>query len=240
MAVVVDLDRVGVRQPGGRLHLALEPGQGDRVGPGLGLDQLRGAGALQQLVLGEVDLAHPPFAQLADELVLAELAGLVQLGAQAVQEERAVDRQRRTDRQEQDVRAGLLGRAELRDDRGGVGMQPEQKHRGDRTDEHRHQHPRGDRRRVRDERPVDHHQHQHLDHAVLDEGQDDRQVLGAAVHQVEADEVLGDHQYQRQPRNNTYSTTRSCLRVSGASLASRPATTTASKQRSPISPTRSE
>ena len=32
VAVVVDLDRVGVRQPGGRLHLALEPGQGDRVG----------------------------------------------------------------------------------------------------------------------------------------------------------------------------------------------------------------
>ena len=76
VAVVVDLDRVGVRQPGGRLHLALEPGQGDRVGPGLGLDQLQGAGALQELVLGEVDLAHPALAQLAHELVLAELAGL--------------------------------------------------------------------------------------------------------------------------------------------------------------------
>ena len=129
VAVVVDLDRVGVRQPGGRLHLALEPGQGDRVGPGLGLDQLQGAGALQELVLGEVDLAHAALAQLADELVLAELAGLVQLGAQAVHEERAVDRQRHADRQEQDVRAGLLGLAELRDDRGDVGMQAEEEQR---------------------------------------------------------------------------------------------------------------
>ena len=93
----------------------------------VGLDQLQGAGALQELVLGQVDLAHPALAQLFAELVLAELPRLVQLGAQAVHEVRAVDRQRRTDPQEQDVRAGLLGRAELRDDRGHVGMKPEQK-----------------------------------------------------------------------------------------------------------------
>ena len=128
-----------------------------------------------------------------------------------------------------------------RDDRGDVGMQPEQEHRDDRADEHRHQRPRGDRRPVRDERPVDHHQHQHLDHAVLDEGQDDRHVLGAAVHQVEADEVLGDHQQTASgPGTARTRPTRSCLRVSGASLASRPATAAASRQRSASSPTRSE
>ncbi len=76
-------------------------------------------------MLGEVDLAHPALSELPQELVLAEFAGLVQLGAKAVHQERAVDCQGHTDRQEQDVRAGLLGLVELRDDRGDVGMHAE-------------------------------------------------------------------------------------------------------------------
>ena len=91
--------------------------------PASGLISLSAQGRFEQCVLGQVHLAHPALAQLPDELVLAELAGLVQLGAQAVHEERAVNRQRRPDPQEQDVRAGLLGRTELRDDAGRVGMQ---------------------------------------------------------------------------------------------------------------------
>ena len=54
--------------------------------PASGFDQFQGAGTFQQLVLGEVDLAHPAGTELLAELVLAELAGLVQLGAQAVED----------------------------------------------------------------------------------------------------------------------------------------------------------
>ena len=71
--------------------------------PGLRLDQLERAGPLEQLVLGQVDLAHAARAQSAPELVLAELAGLVELAAQAVQDVGAVNRQGRPDHQEQGV-----------------------------------------------------------------------------------------------------------------------------------------
>ena len=47
VAVVVDLDRVGMRKPRGRLDLALESGQRDRVGSRFGLDQLERAGPLE-------------------------------------------------------------------------------------------------------------------------------------------------------------------------------------------------
>ena len=83
--VIEDFDRVGVRKPGCRLHFALESRHGDGVGPRLGLDQLQGTGTLEQVVLGQVDLAHPAFAELAHELVLAELASDMQLGPQAVE-----------------------------------------------------------------------------------------------------------------------------------------------------------
>jgi len=122
----------------------------------------------------------------------------VQFSAQAVHERRPVICQRRTDRQEQEVRAGLLGRAKLCDHRGHVGMKPEHQRRDDRDDEHGHQHARGERRRVGDERPIDHHQCHHLDHRVLDEGQNHRHIFGSAMHQIEADEVLGGRQQHRQ------------------------------------------
>ncbi len=117
VAVVVDGDRVGVREPGGRVDFSLEAGQGRGVGASLGFDQLEGAGTLQELVLGHVDLAHPAGADLLEEPILAELLGVVQFGPQAIEDERAVQGQQRADRQEEDVRAGFLGRVELLEDR---------------------------------------------------------------------------------------------------------------------------
>ena len=58
MAVVVNLDGVPVRQRRHRLHLALEAMQVGRVAGLLRADQLDGAGAAQQQVFGQVDLAH--------------------------------------------------------------------------------------------------------------------------------------------------------------------------------------
>jgi len=74
--VVVDLDRVGVREPGRDADLALEPRQGPRVAGAVGGNQFEGAGALQELVLGQVDLAHPPRAEPPSQAILAELSGL--------------------------------------------------------------------------------------------------------------------------------------------------------------------
>ena len=81
-AVVVDLDGVRVRERGGEPDLALEPRQGLRVGRAVRPDQLDGAGALQELVLGQVDLAHPAGADPPPEAILAELPGLGDLPAQ--------------------------------------------------------------------------------------------------------------------------------------------------------------
>ena len=81
-AVVVDLDGVRVGERGGDLDLALEPLEGVRVGHGARPDQLHGAGALQELVLGQVDLAHPAGADPPPEAILAELPGLGDLPAQ--------------------------------------------------------------------------------------------------------------------------------------------------------------
>ena len=85
MAVVVDCDRVGVRKPRGRLDLALEPRQGDRVGLRLRLDQLQRTGTLEQLVLSQINLAHPSFAQLPHKVIVAVFSGLMQLAAQSVE-----------------------------------------------------------------------------------------------------------------------------------------------------------
>jgi hypothetical protein len=96
------------------------------------------------------------------------------------------------------VDADVLGPAELPDDRRDVGMQEEQGSNGDRAEEHGRQQPRGDGGRVRDQRPVDRHDHQDLDQAILLEGQEARDRRGAASDQLEADEELGGHVQQRQ------------------------------------------
>ena len=64
------------------LDFALEPLERLRVGHVFGSDQLEGARPLQELVLGEVNLAHPTGADPLAEAVLAELAGLGDLAAQ--------------------------------------------------------------------------------------------------------------------------------------------------------------
>ena len=91
VAVVVDLDGVRVAERGGGLDLALEPPHKLRVTGPVGTDQLDGAGAAQEDVLREIDLAHAPRPQTLLELVLAELAGLQGLLPQPLDAMRAVD-----------------------------------------------------------------------------------------------------------------------------------------------------
>src|SRR5262249_31170177 len=57
-AVVVDFDGVRVGECGGEADLAFEPLLGARVCRVAGPNQLDGARSLQELVLGEVNLAH--------------------------------------------------------------------------------------------------------------------------------------------------------------------------------------
>ncbi len=75
-AVVVDLDRVGVRKGRSQPDLSLEPLKSLRAGFDARPDQLHGAGALQKLVLSQVDFPHPPSAELPSKAILAELLGL--------------------------------------------------------------------------------------------------------------------------------------------------------------------
>ena len=69
LADVVDLDDVGMLQPGDGLGLAQEAD--DRLGAGVraGQDHLQGAGRLRLEPSGQVDDAHPAPAQLAEDLV---------------------------------------------------------------------------------------------------------------------------------------------------------------------------
>ena len=87
VAVVVDLHRVPVGEPGGGPHLALEAGERVGVAGPIGPDQLDRHRLLEQQVLGQVDLAHPAGAEPPYQLVLPEpprfgdlLAQLRQLG----------------------------------------------------------------------------------------------------------------------------------------------------------------
>jgi hypothetical protein len=58
-AVIVDGDGVGVVEPAGQLHLALEAGDGEVVGL-LGAEQLDGGGAAEHGMVGAVDGPMPP------------------------------------------------------------------------------------------------------------------------------------------------------------------------------------
>ena len=72
-----------MRERGRQADLALEPGQRRRIRHAVRPDQLDGAGALQELVLGQVDLAHPAAADAPPEAILAELPGLGDLPPQS-------------------------------------------------------------------------------------------------------------------------------------------------------------
>ena len=107
-AVIVHLDGVPVRELGRRPDLEFEPGQD----PGLlrqgWLDQLDGARALEELVLGKIDLAHAAGAELLAEPILIELPRPEGLGAKLVDRVRAEDRSHRPQDQEQGVLADVL------------------------------------------------------------------------------------------------------------------------------------
>ena len=96
-AVVVDLDDVRVGERGGHLDLALEPDLDPRVGHDLGPDQLDGAGALEEPVVGQVDLAHPAGTDPLPQVILAESPGL---GGRPAQPGDRAGTQRRADRQD--------------------------------------------------------------------------------------------------------------------------------------------
>ena len=74
-AVVVDVDRVPVRELGRGADFALEAGQHLRVAGLFGADQLHGAGPLHHLVLGQIHFAHAAGAELLLEPILAQLLG---------------------------------------------------------------------------------------------------------------------------------------------------------------------
>ena len=74
VAVVEDLDGVGVRQPAGQLHLVFELPDEVVVGS-VRQQQLHSRLAPKQGVSGPVHRSHGPFADLGDQGVLAQLAG---------------------------------------------------------------------------------------------------------------------------------------------------------------------
>lgn len=86
-------DGLEIRSKG---NLALEPLQGPRIGCIARPDQLDGAGTLQKPVFGQVNLAHTAAADLAAEVILAELPGLGNLPAQ---HEDGAGPERRADRE---------------------------------------------------------------------------------------------------------------------------------------------
>jgi hypothetical protein len=82
LAIIEDFDGVRMRERRGELDLALETLQGIRLGQSFRPDQLDGAGAFEEMMLGEVDLSHPAAANPLQESVLAQLPSLGNLAPQ--------------------------------------------------------------------------------------------------------------------------------------------------------------
>ena len=147
-------------------------------------------------MLGEVDLAHAALAELAHQPVLAVFPGLVQLDAEAVEQDRAADRHRGGHEEEQGVRAGVLRGAELHGEMGDLrvlGQRGDAEQGGHRHRQHGPGHGPGV---IRDERAVEQHQDDHLDHAVLHERDHPDRIIGAD--QREVHHVLREHDDDRQ------------------------------------------
>ncbi len=103
-------------QRGGQPHLGLEAREGSRVGRVVRPDQLHGTRALQELVLGQVDLAHPAGAEPPPEAILADLAGLGDLPAQPGERagpEGRADREHEQDHRVKEKQADAWGLAQL-------------------------------------------------------------------------------------------------------------------------------
>ena len=82
-AELVDGDDVGMAQQRDRLRLAHEALAHRLVRVEAGRDALDGDVAVQHRVVGAEDLAHGPLAELADDLVLADLLGSAHPGGRA-------------------------------------------------------------------------------------------------------------------------------------------------------------
>ena len=65
---------MSVVDPGGEPRFLLEAGEGVGAGLQRGRDLLEGDPALEDLVVGLVDRAHPPLAQLAQQAVVLDVA----------------------------------------------------------------------------------------------------------------------------------------------------------------------
>ena len=79
-----------MREGGDRLHFAFESRQRLWVVGLAGTDQLDRARSLEQLMLGQINLAHPAGPEQSLELVLPELAGRIRLGPQRVNQIRPI------------------------------------------------------------------------------------------------------------------------------------------------------
>ena len=91
------------------------------------VDELDGAGPLQQAVLGEVDFAHPTDPDQLAELVLIEPPGLEDLLAQSVEDVDREERQAGGHHRHRQVQAGQLVSPLLVQEPKDLGMQPGQR-----------------------------------------------------------------------------------------------------------------
>ena len=105
---IEDLDGIPVRELGRRANLALEAGEDAMVADQVVADQLDRTGAFEQLMFGQIDLAHAAAAQSSTQTVLVQEAGAVGLDSQSIDRVRAKDRRERTQNQEKTVLAHVL------------------------------------------------------------------------------------------------------------------------------------
>jgi len=156
-AVIEDFHRVPMGEPRRGADLALEAGQGLGVAGLVGADELDHAGPLEQLVLGEKHLAHPPCADPLLQPVLAELPRLEGLLAQVADRVHAEHRADRRNDQQQRDRGQVHGRRRA----GHARPRPADHHQHhDRDNGHRADHRRRTPDRVRDEQRVGKNQDQ--------------------------------------------------------------------------------
>ena len=181
--VVVNIDRVRVGQLGRGADLALEAGRRRRVAGPLGADQLDGALALQELVLGDVDVAHPAAAEPRGQPVLAEAAGPLQLGPHPAEHMGPVQPEGRPEDDDQRDHRLVAGLHRLPDEGERLGVVgAEQRQLDDRHQRQRDDDPRRLGRTMRQDHPVQDHEHrqperllaaadEQVGHVVVGEGE---------------------------------------------------------------------
>ena len=76
LTVIIDLDRVWMRQPCRRPHFLTKPAQGRIIGAMFRPNQFHGASSFQQQMLGLEDLSHPARADQPFEFELCKPTGL--------------------------------------------------------------------------------------------------------------------------------------------------------------------